>query len=189
VGWNQVSLSFYAPRWQEQFTPDPTALTYSGQPVQVASAVPVAGAASPPVPAAEVIGWLAGRGLALAGWGRGRVLERGRVRSIGGPTPDVVVHVNGEAEDVSDLYCRFALPGRTPPDLAGWAAFAAELCGRFGLRLAPGGAGTCGEAEFVAAVRANGNYREFAARFGWEAGPAEPGAAANRRGMQACRVS
>jgi hypothetical protein len=174
VAWNQVSLSFYAPRWQQRLTPDPTARTYTGEPVQIADAVPVAGADALPVPADAVVVWLAELGFTPVEWGRGRVFERGRVRAVGGPMPDIIAHVNGEAGDVSDLYCRFTLPGRTPPDLAGWAAFTAELCGRFGLRLPTGGLGPCGETEFMAAVRANCNFREFAASFRWAAEGVQP---------------
>jgi hypothetical protein len=167
MGWNQVSVFFYTPRWQQRLTSDPKALTYTGEPVQIASAVPVGGAAAPPVPVGAVVGSLAERGFTAVGWGEGRVFERGRVRAFGGPMPDIIAHINGEADDVTDLYCRFTLPGRTSPDVAGWAGFVAELCGRFGLRLAPDGVGPCGESEFVAAVRSDHNYRQRAASFGW----------------------
>ena len=164
---NQVSLSFFSPRWDQRLTPDPSAQTDEGKPVQIADVVPVPGVGGHPLPVAAVTGWLTEQGFTTAGWGGGRVFERGLVRSMFGAERNTIVHVNGVAGEVSDLYCRFTLPRHNPP-LAEWAAFAVTLCGRFQLRLVPGGCGPCCELEFLAAVRGARNYREFATAFGWE---------------------
>lgn len=164
---NQVSLSFFSPRWDQRLTPVPSARTDDGTPVQIADAVPVPGMGGHPLPVAAVTGWLSEQGFTAAGRGGGRALERGLVRSIFGAARDTIVHVNGVAGEVSDLCCRFTLTRDIPP-LAEWAAFAVAVCGRFELRLVPGGRSPCGELEFLTAVRGARNYREFAVAFGWE---------------------
>ncbi len=166
---NQVSLFFYPPRWRQRLTPDPTALNHEGKPVLVASSVPVDSAAGPPLPPEAVKAWLAGRGFTPVAWGRGQFFERGRVRSIFGPEKEVEVSVGERAGEVTDLYGRFTLPRPAPPPLAEWALFAAELCNCFGLRLGGSGVAPCDATEFLAAVRADRNYRHFATSFGWEA--------------------
>jgi hypothetical protein len=180
VAVNQVSLFFYPPRWKQRLTPSPTAWTDEGKPVQIAEAVPVDGADGPPVPADVLKGWLTERGFIPVEWGRGSVFERGQVFSTFGPEKEIEVSVGEEAGEVTELYCRFTLPRRSPPPVAEWAGFVAALCGRFGLRLEAQGAAPCGEAEFIAAVRDSRNYGEFAASFGWEAGSAEPATAPDR---------
>lgn len=166
---NQVSLFFYPPRWQQRRTPDPTALTDQGIPLQIVDAVPVTAADSPPVATAALKGWLAENGFAPADWGEGSILQRGQVRSIFGWEKEVEVSAGDEAGEVTDLYVRFTLPRRDPPPLPEWASFAADLCRRFHLRLGAEGFAPCGEAEFLAAVRGDRFYREFAASFGWAA--------------------
>jgi hypothetical protein len=176
VAVNQVSLFFYPPRWKQRLTPDPRARTDEGKPVQLVDAVPVAGAAAPPLSPDTVKEWLAERNFIPVEWGRGSVFERGQVRSIFGPEKEIEVSVGEEAGEVTKLYCRFTLPRHNPPPLAAWAGFAAELCGRFGLRLGAEGVAPCGAAEFLTAVRGHRFYREFAASFGWGVASTEPAA-------------
>jgi hypothetical protein len=165
VAVNQISLSLYSGRWRQRLT--------QNRAVFIADAVPDPTADAPPLPPAVVKGWLAERGFNLVKWGRGCVFERGQLLSIFGPEKEIEVSVNEEAGDVTGLYCRFTLPRRSPPPLTAWAGFGAELCGRFGLRLGAEGTAPCGEAEFLDALRSNCFYREFAAAFGWEGGPAD----------------
>jgi hypothetical protein len=87
-----------------------------------------------------------------------------------GPEKEIEVCLGVEAGEVAQLYCRFTLPRRTPPQLPGWARFVARMCDRFTLRLGTEGIAPCGEAEFIEAVRAHRNYQEFADSFGWEGG-------------------
>jgi hypothetical protein len=165
---NQVSLFFYPPRWSQRLTVvDPTALTDDGTPVQIASAVPSESADEPPVAVAAVAAWLRDQGFTPVAWGR--AFERGRVRSMFGPEREIIVHVNGDAAEVTDLYCRFTLPVRISPALNEWAGFAAEMCARFDLRLGADGVAPCSAIEFTAAVRGHRFFQEFAMRFGWRA--------------------
>lgn len=178
---NQVSLFFYPPRWTQRLRAiDPTALTDAGTPVQVASAVRADGSDGPAVPVAAVAEWLTGEGFTPVPWER--AFERGRVRSVFGPEREVIVHVNGDATEVAELYCRFTLPRPHPP-LDEWARLVAVLCGRFGLRLAPDGVGPCGEPEFLAAVRGDRNYQQFAASLGWAVAESDPDAPPGRDGV------
>jgi hypothetical protein len=172
VAVNQVSLFFYPPRWQQRLTPHLTAITDEGKPLHIADAVPVPGADTQPLLPAVVKGWLAEQGFTPVEWGRGSVFQRGQLLSIFGPEKEVEVSVSEEAGEVTELFCRFTLPHRNPPPLSDWAAFAAALCSRFCLRLGDEGVASCGEAEFLDAVRGNRFYGEFASSFGWEDGPA-----------------
>jgi hypothetical protein len=165
---NQVSLSFYPPRWQPQCTRP-----------HVVAAVRSEDSTGPVVNAAEVRAWLADRGFVPAGWGKGSVLEYGPVRSIFGPEKEIEVTVGEDGGEVTDVYCRFTLPKGPPPRLGRWAEFAGARCARFGLRLEAGGVAPCGEAEFRAAVRDNPNWQDFARHYSWDEGErsADPGVA------------
>lgn len=55
----------------------------------------------------------------------------------------------------------------SPPPLEEWASLVVHLCQRFELRLGGNGLTSCGEADFLAAVRQHPSYREFAAAFNW----------------------
>jgi hypothetical protein len=165
VAVNQVSLTFYAPRWKQRLTTYPTARTFSGEPLQIADAVPAADEDAPFVQTGSIVGWLADQGFMPANWGRGSLFERGQVKSLFGLEKEIEVSVGDEAGEVTDLYCRFTLPRDTPPPLSEWAEFVSQLCKRFHLRLGADGIAPCGEAEFMAAVKDNFNYRDFAASF------------------------
>jgi hypothetical protein len=170
VAVNQVSLFLCPPRWR-RLTRHPKAF--------IADAVPDPAANAPPLPPAVVKGWLAEHGFTPVEWGRGHIFERGQLVSIFGPEKEIEVSVGDEAEEVTGLYCRFTLPRRSPPPLTEWAGFGAELCACFRLQLGSEGTASCGEAEFLDALRSDRNYREFAASFGWEVGRAEPSAVAD----------
>jgi hypothetical protein len=165
---NQVSLWFYAPRWRPRLTPRGKAFAHEGEPVHIVDAVSIPGADAPPIQPAVVKGWLAERGFSPVEWGRGSIFQSGQVWSIFGPEKEVEVNVGEEADEVTDVYCRFTFPRRDPPQLSDWAEFAAAWCGRFHLRLGAEGTTPCGEAEFLDVVRGDRNYQEFAAAFGWE---------------------
>ena len=171
---NQVSLFFYPPRWRQRLRPASGMLTDQGTPVQIADAVPVAGADGPVVSAVSLKGWLTEYGFAPVEWGQGGTFQRGQVRSMFGLEKEIEVCVGDDSGEATELYCRFTLSRRSPPPLAEWAGFAAELCRRFHLRLGAEGVAPCGEAEFLTAVRGHRSYQEFAASFGWEATSAEP---------------
>jgi len=161
---NQASMFFYPPRCRQRLTPDPEALTDEGKPVQIAHSEPAEGDGddNPAVSGGEVKEWLKGRGFTIANWGQGGIFERGRVHSMFGVEKEVQINVSEEAGEIVELYCRFTLTHRPPPPLDEWAEFVSSLCARFGLRLAPDGIGPCSAAEFLAAVRANRNYQDFA---------------------------
>jgi hypothetical protein len=166
---NQVSLSFFAPRWRQRLTPDPTALTDIGTPVQIVDYVPVEDAVSVPVSAEVVVGWLAERGFTPARWGEGRILERGQIQSIFGLEQHIIAHVHEDAGEFSGLYIRFTLSPNVASPMAEWAQLVVALCERFSLRMEPDGTGSCNEAAIVAAMRNDQNYQRFATTFGWEA--------------------
>lgn len=164
---NQVSLFFYLPGWQQQLTPAHGLLTDEGTTVQLASPVRTAGAEGEPLAADAIKDWLRENGFTPVEWGGGRVFERGQVRSIFGMEQDIIIHVNDEGGEAASLYCRYTLPGRSPPPISDWATLTSSLCDRFGLRLGAEGTGPCSVQEFVAAVLANRNYQDFAASRGW----------------------
>ena len=171
---NQVSVFFYAPRWKACFTPHPTKRAGGGKPVQVVDAVPVEGTDAETLRVEAVVGWLGDQGFISADWGSGQVFLRGQVHSMFGPEQEIEVSVGVEESEVSDLYCRFTLASQSRPNLGEWSGFVASLCARFGLRLGAEGTAPCGEAEFVAAVLANRNYRDFAESYGWDPNLASP---------------
>lgn len=179
---NQVSLFFYPPRWQQRCVPDPTALTDLGTPLQRVYAVPAANADGPLVSATAVKGWLAERGFTPVEWWPDGLFERGQVRSMFGLEKEIEIRVGEEAGEITDLYCRFTLPRRTPPPLSEWTGLMAELCGRFGLRQGSNGVAPCGEAEFRAAVQGDRFYQHFAALYGWEP-DAEPAVSPDQTGQ------
>jgi len=169
VAINQVSLSFYPPRWQERLTPHPRSLTDQGTPVQIAEAVPVEGVDGMPVSCDDFLEWLTQQGFTADDWGRGRVYYRGQVRSTFGTEKEIDVCFSDEAGEVTGVDCRFTLSRESPVALSGWGAFATAMCQQFHLRLAPDGKTPCNEQEFLAAVRQHRFWREFARSFGWEA--------------------
>jgi hypothetical protein len=168
VAVNQVSLSFYPPRWQERLTPHPRSLTDQGTPVQIADAVPAEGVEQPRVSCDNFREWLSQQGFAAVDWGRGRVYYRGEVRSVFGTEKEIDVCFSDEAGELTSVGCRFTLSRESPAALPSWAAFATAMCQEFGLRLAPQGKTPCSEQEFVAAVRKHRFWREFARSFRWD---------------------
>jgi hypothetical protein len=169
---NQVSLFFYPPRRAQRLTPDPRLLTSGGRPVQIADAVPSGADGQPSVGAGDVKAWLVEHEFADANWGRGWVLERGRIESIFGPEKEIQVNIAEEKGELTELYCRFTLPRRSRPPLSDWSSFVAGLCRRFRLRLGDD-ASVCDEGRFLAAVRGSDNYRDSASALGWEGRRAE----------------
>jgi hypothetical protein len=167
VAVNQVSLFFYPPRWRQRLTAAPRAHTDQGAQVHIADAVHIAGADGPAVPAEELKAWLTERGF-VATDRNGSVFDRGLILSIFGHEKEMQVTIGEEACEITDVYCRFTLPRHMPTPLSKWTAFAVSLCRRFHLPLGPNGAVPCTEAEFLAAVRAHRNWREFAGAFGWK---------------------
>jgi hypothetical protein len=163
VAVNQVSLFFYPLCWKQRLRDDPRALTDEGKPVQIVDAVRREDMDGPEVEVEEVTTWLAERGFTPAERGQNRIFQRGNVQSIFGIEQDIEVSISEECKCVTQVYCRFTLPRRTPPPLSEWAEFAASLCEQFGLRLKAAESRTCGAAEFLAAVRGSRNYRDFAA--------------------------
>jgi hypothetical protein len=169
---NQVSLFFLPPRWQKRILKKAVPF---GNPIETSSQglfeiVRIDDSVAPPVQAADVKAWLLERGFVSANWGDGRILEYGQVRSIFGQEKAIEVTVSEEAGENTDVYCRFTLPKKDAPRLENWAAFAVALCTRFGLRIEDGIVAPCGEAEFLAAVRGNPNWQDFARQFGWNGG-------------------
>jgi hypothetical protein len=169
VAVNQVSLSFYPPRWQERLTPHPRSLNDEGAPVQIADDVPVGDAKQPPVSCSDFREWLTQQGFAAVDWGRGSVYYRGEVRSVFGTEKEIDVGFADEAGEVTSVGCRFTLSRESPGSLPRWTAFAIAMCQKFGLRLSPNGVTPCGEGEFLAVVKAHRFWREFAKSFGWDA--------------------
>ena len=165
---NQVSLFFYAPRWQQRLTPT-DGQTIAGEAMALASAVPIEGADDPRLDPDAVRAWFAERGFAAVDWGNGSVFQRGQVRSVFGSEQEIIVHVHDEAGEVAELYCRFTLARKSPPPLSEWAELVTALCWQFGFQLGAEGAAPCSEQEFLAAVFRNENYRRFAESFGWHA--------------------
>ena len=166
---NQVSLSFYPPRWKERLTPHPRSLTDQGTPVLIADAVPVEGAEQPAVLCDVFREWLAQQGFTAVDWGRGNVYYGGEVRSVFGVEKEIDVGFSDEAGEVTSVGCRFTLSRETPTALSRWTAFAALMCATFRLRLAPEGTTPCSAEEFLAAVKKHRFWRQFAESFGWDA--------------------
>src|SRR4051794_6546936 len=73
----------------------------------------------------------------------------------------IFMNISQEDGELTELYCRFTLPHRSRPALSEWSSLVVALCQRFQLRLA-GDASICDGDRFVAAVRGNENYRDFA---------------------------
>ena len=169
---NQVSLFFYPPRWAQRLTPEAGCFTSAGQQVQVASAGPSGADDGPPIRAGDLKAWLVGHGFTEADWGSGWVLERGRIESMFGPEKEIQVNISEDGGELTELYCRFTLPRRSRPPLSDWSSLVVPLCRCFQLRLAGDGS-VCDEGGFVAAVRRDDNYRDFARGLGWEGPGAE----------------
>jgi hypothetical protein len=163
---------------------DPTTRTDENRPVRIAHSVLRQDATGPIVSASDVKDWLAKHGFAAVDWGGGRVWERGQVSSLFGSEKEIVVHVNEQAGEVTDLYCRFTLPRPTAPPVSEWAALMATFCARFNFRLGESSSATCAESEFVAAVTSRRNYRMFARSFGWEQTDSEQPTATDVGGQQ-----
>jgi hypothetical protein len=168
VAVNQVSLSFYPPRWQERLTPHPTSLTDQGTPVQIVDAVPVEGVEGPPVSCDDFRKWLTQQGFTAVAWGRGSVYYRGQVRSVFGKEKEIDVGFSDDAGEVTSVACRFTLSRESPESLSSWTDFATAMCQDFYLRVGPDGKTPCSEQEFVAAIRAHRFWRQFARSFGWD---------------------
>ena len=166
---NQVSLSFYPPRWQERLTAHPRSLTDQGTPVQIADAVPVEGAIPAPVLCDDFREWITQQGFTAVEWGRGTEFHRGQVRSIFGTEQEIDLSFSDEGGELTSVYCRFTLSRETPLALPRWATFVSAMCKKFGLRLPADGMTPCGEEEFLAAVRGHRFWREFAKSLGWDA--------------------
>jgi hypothetical protein len=169
MGVNQVSLSFYPLRWQEQLATHPKSVTDQGTLVQFAVAVRVEGADQPRVPCNDFREWLTQEGFAAVDWGRGSVYYRGEVCSTFGVEKEIDVGFSDEAGELTSVGCRFTLSREAPVALPSWIAFAAGMCQKFCLRLAMSGTTTCSEEELRVAIRRHRFWREFAKSFGWGA--------------------
>jgi hypothetical protein len=169
VAVNQVSLSFYPPRWQERLTPEPRSLTDLGTPVRIADAVPVEGAEEAAVSCDDFREWLRQQGFTAVDWGHGRVYYRGQVRSVFGVEKEIDVCFSDEAGELACVGCRFTLSREAPVAVPRWSEFVVAMCKKFLLRIAPDGTTPCREEEFLAAVKRHRFWREFAGLFGLDA--------------------
>jgi hypothetical protein len=97
VAVNQVSLSFYTPRWKQRLTPHPNAISDEGTAVQVIDAVPAKTGNAAPLSPGFVRSCLTERGFEPAQWGQGNIFERGKINSIFGPEKAIQVSVGGRA--------------------------------------------------------------------------------------------
>jgi hypothetical protein len=95
VAINQVSLSFYPPRWKRRLTPHPLAKTDQGTPVEIEDAVRVEEDRGPAIAADDFKQWLIQRGFKPVDWGGGMEFERGQVRSVVGVEKEIDVGFSG----------------------------------------------------------------------------------------------
>jgi hypothetical protein len=97
-----------------------------------------------------------------------RKYGRGTASSPVGTRHEIEVFVSPHAEEVSSLYCRFALARDTPVRLEQWELFVQELCGAFGLRIAVRDAEAVGPERFIEVLQQDDHWRDFAAQLGWK---------------------
>jgi hypothetical protein len=171
MGFDQVSLFLYPPRWQRRSMPSPTKLRYAftGEPVQVVSAVRVADTDAPPVLLDDVRRWFTSRGFELIADDPGYVIAaEAAVPSALVRRSEIEISAYTEDGEVADLYCRFVLTRDAPLRLERWEALFRDLCGAFGLRIGVADGELAGPEEFLTIVRRRDNWRYFAGQYGWE---------------------
>jgi hypothetical protein len=178
MAFDRVGLFLYPPRWERQrVLVDPCLTRYAGIPVYFVSRVRTPDSTAPVVRSDDLCRWFASRGFEVVVESQDYVNCYSRsIRSARGPQPEIEVSADGEAGEVTNLFCRFLLTRRAPARLERWEAFMHELCGTFGLRIVVADGESLGPDEFVAFVRGSPNWQRFAERFGW-ANPQEGGPA------------
>jgi hypothetical protein len=150
---------------------------FTGEPVQVVSAVRVADSDAPSVPLGDVRRWLTSRGFELVADDPAYVMAAAAtVPSAPGQRPEIEISAHTESGEVASVYCRFLLTRDTPLRLERWEALFRELCGAFGLRIGIADGELVGPEEFLRIVHRMDNWRYFADHFGWAShGNDEPG--------------
>ncbi len=170
MAFDQVSLFLYPPRWQRRSISSANMrYAFTGEPVQIVSAVPAASTDALSVPLGDVRRWLTCRGFGVDVDGPGEVIfAAAAVPSALGQRPEIEISLEAKSDEVASLYCRFLLTGDTPLRLEWWEAFFLDLCGAFGLRIGLADGELAGPAQFLTIVRRQDNWRYFADQFGWE---------------------
>src|SRR5262249_25349821 len=111
MAFDQVSLFLYPPRWQRQSESSPNMrYAFTGEPVQVVSAVRVADTDSPPILLGDVRQWLISRGFEPVVDNPGHVIfATAPIPSALGQRPEIEISAATESGEVTSLYCRFLL--------------------------------------------------------------------------------
>jgi hypothetical protein len=116
MAFDQVSLFLYPPRWQRRSVSSSNmCYAFTGEPVRIVSAVPVANTDAPSVPLGDVRRWLTCRGFEVDVDGPGEVIfAASAVTSALGQRPEIEISIEAKSEEVASLCCRFLLTRDTP---------------------------------------------------------------------------
>jgi len=142
--------------------------------VRAVTAVPNPDADAPPVGLDDLCGWLEAHG--FAAYHREptvAVYKNGRFLLGDDPRQEIEVIAHAVGCEVSSVRCRFLLAPDAPARLVRWEQFVHQVCETFSLRIGVLDDEDVGPEAFVELVRAQDNWRYFAAEYGWPSSPDE----------------